>query len=316
MSEKHPFRSPFDDARPHFRSAHFEQRISALAILSLLCGLMSVPMMCLCFTSVPFSLAAIVMGHMSRGIVRDTNGTYRGIEMATFGTILGYSTLLITGITLLFYLNSESTLKQSSAPRPAQASTVLLQQAEAQLLSQSEEVAFGVSTSESSAQSLAQHYIDALHVLDSTHFSESATDEELPPRAYRAFVQLNSDSVAFLLFVPEYARFTDEARQTLIDSCWLIAQRSVDGIVPNDSKLAVALYSDSNCQQIMIGKTARGESSSTGLSSPDASRKALSPFFRLAEKPTKETPSAESTESASEIKRKPLDELPAEVESL
>ena len=39
--------------------------VSALAILSMVSGIVSVPMICACFLSIPFSLFAVVSGHIS-----------------------------------------------------------------------------------------------------------------------------------------------------------------------------------------------------------------------------------------------------------
>ena len=101
MSHDNPFQTQFDDDLHDYNSsAFYAQRTSALAILSLIFGLLSIPLMCLCFTAIPFSIGAIIMGHMSRGIVRDTNGRYSGIEMATFGMVLGYCTLFFTALSL------------------------------------------------------------------------------------------------------------------------------------------------------------------------------------------------------------------------
>ena len=41
------------------------QAVSALSILSLVSGIVSVPMICACFLSIPFSLFAVVSGHIS-----------------------------------------------------------------------------------------------------------------------------------------------------------------------------------------------------------------------------------------------------------
>ena len=316
MSNREPFRFS-DDGRPRrrvFRSAFYARKTSTLAVLSVLAGLLSFPMMCLCFFSIPFSLAAIVFGHLSRGIVRDTQGEYSGIEMATFGLVLGYVSLLLTALTL-FFVSSDSDLPPQGAPAPS-SQNVLLKQAEAQLLGDSDEYIFGVSTTSGSATDLARHYVDTLHVLDETHFQETNPEGSLPPRAYRAFVQLNHDSVAFLLFVPDYERFTDAARQTLHDSCWLIAQRSVDGILPEGRRLAVALYCRQACQKTMVGTTTRNAEPGAGLTASPASSMELADFFQVADSDTRRTPAAPQGEMASQIETKAESDvlLPAEAE--
>ena len=72
------------------------QAVSALSILSLISGILSVPLICLCFLSLPFSLFAIVAGHISRGICRRSQGRVTGDGMAVAGLVLGYVSLLVT----------------------------------------------------------------------------------------------------------------------------------------------------------------------------------------------------------------------------
>ena len=62
-----PYESTWTNSEPVIVQA---QTVSALAILSLISGIVSIPCICLCFLSVPFSLFAIVGGHISRGICR------------------------------------------------------------------------------------------------------------------------------------------------------------------------------------------------------------------------------------------------------
>lgn len=320
MSHEHPFRNRHQTAADSpYRSAVYAQKTSALAILSVISGLLSFPMMCLLVFSLPFSVFAIVSGHMARGVVRDANGKYSGLEMATFGLILGYFSLAIMGGLMVVWLMASSGSQSRvivSRTHNAQANNVLLEEARSQLLAGSEEATFGVSTSNKDAQSLARHYVDTLHVLDRTHFQETDESADIAPREYRAYVRLNEDSAAFLLLVPEYDRFTDAAKETLYDSCWLIGQRSVDDILPRKSELAVAVYSSAGCERVMTGVTKSGGGSEAGLKKKNTSEKALAPFFRLAER--KSTPANEATaenfESQIDNRSDLGTSLPAEVE--
>lgn len=72
------------------------QAVSALSILSMISGILSVPFLCLCFLSIPFSLFAIVSGHISRSICRRSQGRVTGDGMAVAGLILGYLSFTIT----------------------------------------------------------------------------------------------------------------------------------------------------------------------------------------------------------------------------
>lgn len=302
-----------------FRSAHYAQKTSALAILSVLSGVLSFPMMCLCFLSIPFSVFAIVCGHMSRGVVRNSNGEYGGLEMATVGMVMGYASLLIMGSFMLVGLTAQQNVPPIAVPAPAPTApsqndepsvaegTVLLRLAEGQLRSGTD-AALGVSTTNGDAAALARHYIETLHVLDKTHFSESNEAAVATPRAYRVFVQLNAESIAFLVDVPELSRFTPEAREILRERSWLIAQRSVDDILPEGKELAVAIYSNGATEYIMTGVTARNGPSDAGLKNSEATATELAVFFLLDKRPAKSMPDEEPVDS--QIKPK---EAPAEI---
>lgn len=78
-----------EESTPHYVTAH--GGTSGLAIASLVCG-------CLCFCccchpifSLPFSLSAIICGHMARGQIRERN--MQGDGMAIAGLICGYIAL-------------------------------------------------------------------------------------------------------------------------------------------------------------------------------------------------------------------------------
>lgn len=320
MSHEHPFRNRHQNGTVNpYRSAVHAQKTSALAILSVISGLLSFPMMCLLVLSLPFSIFAIVSGHMARGVVKDGNGEYSGLEMATFGMILGYFSLAIMGGLLMVWVLASSPSGSNviiSRGSRAQANNVLLEEATSQLLAGTEEATFGVSTSDENAQALAQHYVDTLHLLDKTHFQETDESADIAPREYRAYVRLNEDSAAFLLLVPEYERFTDAAKGTLHESCWMIGQRSVDDILPRKSDLAVAIYSASGCERVMTGVTKADGGAEAGLKKKRASENSLASFFRLAER--KSTPVADATaeqvESQIDNRSDLGSSLPAEVE--
>lgn len=311
-----PKENPY--SRPPFRSAHYAQQTSAFAVLSMLCGLAAVPLMCMCFLSVPFSIAAIIFGHSARGVVRNSPERYEGFGMATSGMLLGYVTLAVCAAFLAIPIATNSVRIPTAATRNQGANqNPLLIQAEDQLLAGTEQNIFGVTTTNASATDLAQHYLEALQILDQTHFDEGIETETAAasPRAYRVFVQLNSDSAAFLLHVPEYQRFTEDAKETLNDNAWLIAQRSVDDILPRDSQLAVCIYSAEGQETVMIGQTSRDGSTAPKANRKD--RKRLASLFRLAQRVPRPDATGQPKKADTElipIDRKPEIVLPAERE--
>ena len=318
MSDRNPYQNPMnDDYRDSpYRSAYYAQKTSALAILSVLSGLASFPLMCLCFVSIPFSVFAIVSGHMARGIVRDTKGQYSGMEMATFGLLLGYLSLFLMTAFLLvsmFAGDHSTSTRVTTITQTSSTGNVLLEQAKGQINGGTEEATFGVSTTDQDAEALAKHYVETLHVLDATHFTETNSAEDLPKRDYRAFVQLNEKSAAFLLLVPDYDRFTKPALEILHERCWLIAQRTLDDVLPEQSDLAVAIYSVDGAKVVMTGETQRTAPSKAGLKKTSTSEKVLAKFFVLPTPgKTRKADSKPSVDSRIDAKNNSDVQLPAE----
>lgn len=315
-SQQNPYGSHYQGAS--FQSARYAPRPSALAILSLIAGLVSFPMMCLLFLCLPFSIFAIVSGHMARGAIRTQPERYAGTEMATVGMLSGYTTLLLMGGGLLIFTLAATGTRVVTVSTPARtnAGQTLMEDARAQLMNGNETASFGVSTSNHDANSLARHFIESLHVRDEIEFNRAGESEDIAPRAYRVYVRLNSDSVACLVRVPEFERFTDEARETLFDACWTIAQRSVDHILPPQSNVAVGVYSGRGLENAMTGRTTSGESADAGNRKQNRKEKVLAAYFKV---PDRKTRPASVTEDSGESSividvRRDTPELPAEVE--
>lgn len=66
------------------------QRDSTLAIISLISGICA-------YVFLPFigSLAAVILGHLAKKEIRESNGTIKGDGMATAGLVLGYIQLAL-----------------------------------------------------------------------------------------------------------------------------------------------------------------------------------------------------------------------------
>lgn len=306
------------EAQPqkHYQSARYAPRPSALAILSVLSGILSFPMMCLLVLSLPFSIFAIVAGHMARGVIRSQPNRYAGTEMATVGLLSGYTTLILMGGGLLFLAAAATSSKVITVNTGSRSSSgqTLLDDARGQLMNGSGVASFGVSTADHDANSLARHYIDSLHVRDELEFGHTGESDDIPPREYRVYVRLNADSVAYLVRVPEFERFTDEARETLFQTCWTIAQRSVDHILPSGSDVGVGIYSDAGVENVLIGKTVLEQSAESGLKKQHRKEKSLAVFFKVPDRQTGPASSDSAKDSQPiDIRRDSRPELPAEV---
>jgi Domain of unknown function (DUF4190) len=78
--------------------------LNKLAVASLVCGFLAL--------LVPFGLAAVVFGHLSRGQIAKSSGRENGSAIAFAGLILGYGQLAIVGVILLGFLGFVQDIRQ------------------------------------------------------------------------------------------------------------------------------------------------------------------------------------------------------------
>jgi hypothetical protein len=91
-------RVPAAPAAPGLISAPVaaDPKLNTLAVASLVCGFLAL--------MVPFGLAAVVFGHLSRGQIARSRGREKGSGIAFAGLILGYGQLAVFGVILLALL--------------------------------------------------------------------------------------------------------------------------------------------------------------------------------------------------------------------
>ena len=74
-----------------------DRKTSTLAIISLVAGILG-------WTLLPFlgSIGAIITGHMARGEIRRSNGALEGDGLALIGLVLGWLSVVISILGILF----------------------------------------------------------------------------------------------------------------------------------------------------------------------------------------------------------------------
>lgn len=87
------------------------------SIVSLICGVF--------FLFLPAALAAIILGHLSRGEIRRSGGKLKGEKMALAGLILGYAGVVVLPVLFLLVLAIPNLLKTRVAANEASASATL-----------------------------------------------------------------------------------------------------------------------------------------------------------------------------------------------
>jgi hypothetical protein len=249
---------------------------SSLAVVSMIMGLLSPATACVFFTSLLTAPAAIVMGHLARGQIRRSNGALIGGGMANIGLIAGYLTLPLTVLWMLFvFRDSDSQQELATVPGAAQ-----FELAEKKIDSDRDGVGLG-NTRE--ARSLAESYSASMDALHKATFKRKGADLELKGD-YVTWCELQEGRCAFLVHVPEYRKFTADAKKSLAELAWQAAQSAVQDTLDPGDELAVGLKGDILWGDIMVGSTVADEEIED--TSPDrttSSEEALYAFFTAGE---------------------------------
>ena len=311
--------NPYPDSWTQSGSINVQsQAVSALSILSMISGILSIPMICLCFLSIPFSLFAIVSGHISRSICRRSQGRVTGDGMAVAGLALGYMSLLLTvGFWAAWF--AAFSVGPAFAPRPAgppimAPPTMTQSDAKQQLDEAIAMVSLGLQAGNSEEATMLALHLQAslrdisqqlqagsLPVRDRSAEPNPAADSseivvELPETTGNIALQqalaesmvycaLQDDSCAFLVVIQNWTELNDADRSTLSQMIWLAAGRSMKDHGEEGDEFAVALVSNGLLAEISLGHHERSDHFDAGLDHrgpPDeAPRLELDAFFEL-----------------------------------
>ena len=297
-----PYESNWTDTGPVIGRT---QTVSALAILSMISGIISIPFICMCFLSIPFSLFAIVGGHIARGICRRSEGRVTGQGMAIAGLVLGYVSLTILLGMLLFLFAARSTTP-FSVPAPPNVTPQWTDASDGEEALDDAVEAVSLKSSQGNSQSavqLATHLQDSLHDIAQqmqagisfpannaadadvnaevnnkeepsaenttviAELPETTEDSELQRALQNAAVycHLKSDSCAFLVEITNLSVLNDADRITLSQMIWLAAGRSADDLVNVGQRFAVVLVDENELQEISLGTHERSDRYDVGL---------------------------------------------------
>ena len=309
--------NPYQASWTQSSSMHVQsQTVSALSILSMISGIVSVPMICLCFLSIPFSLFAIVSGHISRSICRRSQGRVTGNGMAVAGLTLGYLTLLVTiGIWATWFAAFSTAPTFTPGPPvppimvpPAMTqpdATLTVDQAIAMvslglLAGNSEEANTLALHLQASLRDISQQMqAGSLPAGDGSEKSDPAAESaaivaELPETSgsiglqqalaeAKVYCALKDDSCAFLVVIQNWTELNEPDRNMLSQMIWLAAGRSVKDNAEEGDDFAVALVSNGLLTEISLGQHVRSDHFDAGLqqrgSADDAMRRSLEKFF-------------------------------------
>ncbi len=226
--------------------------VSALSIISLIAGALSPLLVCACYLSLLTAPVAIVTGHIAHYRIRRSAGRLTGKGLSIAGLALGYASLLLTAG--LFAFGAYWSGKFGDAPAadiPRKPGESELLTVERRIVSDDEGYALGNSDE---ARELARAFADRMKVLDETFFTQTDANIKLSGGNYVTWCERRDGHCAFIVHVPEYRRFDEEAKDVLAQLAWMTAQETAAESLEPGEELAVGLKGVLLYGAVMVGE--------------------------------------------------------------
>jgi hypothetical protein len=260
---------------------HTPSRLSLYALFSLLSALFAPVLFCMCIPTILGSLAAVILGHIGLYQVQRSEGRLHGMGLAIAGLLLGYPLLLISGVMAVPFFSGfgESWERAQTPPGSPQAR---LKEAESTITTQAQGTAHG-NTPE--AVELAKEFGSLMKDLREALFTEDKRKAiSLTGGNFVTYCELRDGKCAFLVHVPAYRKFDDDAKESLAELAWMTAQSAVqDKLAPGDD-LAVGMKGSLLYGSVMVGKVAE-ENAESEPDEQGTDKEALLPFFEGDDEP-------------------------------
>jgi len=249
---------------------------SGLAVASLVTGLLSLPLFfCL---GIPLAVLSLIFGIVALVMISKSPATRKGKGLALTGIICSTISLAGTvGLTIWARNNPDT----GESPRRSVPKTALEEAEDNIRIKRNEQIAFGNSPE---AEELAARMSEQFKTLRETLFTESTSRLSLSDGEFLTHCELHENSCAFLIHVPSLRKFDDDAKKSLSDLAWLLAQ-SVLGTTefPEGGRLAVGVKGLLLYDDIRTGKHVKdregNEDQATGMEASNETESVLKAFF-------------------------------------
>jgi len=249
--------------------------ISGLALGSMWIAFFSLLTICVFFISLPLSIAAVVMGHLGLNAIRKNQPVMEGGWQAITALIVGYTSMFLStmvGLLLIF--------GPQWFPRPESERTAMGAFADGASVSRDEAGEFSskralaaaellIATKQDlppgrgntkAATELANIFAKQMKKMSDESFTKGSKNSLLLSGGeYLTYCEMHPDRCLFLVHVPAYREFTDDAKKVLAELAWFNAQVTVAGKLRPDSKLGVGLRGAIFYGDILIGKSSAEE---------------------------------------------------------
>ncbi len=243
-----------------------ETRTSGWAITSLVSAIISPLLICTCFFSIIPALAAVVSGHFALAKIKGSAGRLRGWDIAVSGLVLGYimTFVSIAGMVLLGpgFLEGTDRAQQQNAPGAYRSAPVSdsdrLRFAESEIITAGPEGAATGNTE--TAKQLAREFSTDMKQMRDLLFT---ADEgfSISDGNFITHCEYHHGRCAFVVHVPSYRNFDEDAKEALAELAWKVAQKSVESVLKPGDRLAVGMRGTFLYGSVMIGTVDDGETS-------------------------------------------------------
>jgi hypothetical protein len=290
-SGRDPFfeKGPAKGKPPYDLAAKFQNvcpaPVSSFAVISFIFALVSPVVLCVCGFSVVTSFIAIFSGHVALARIKNSMGNLAGRGLAMFGVIVGYLMFGISVAFLGFFLvvfqdksgHSQTVILIEDSATMTNASWQL-DNAETHVLADTAGMATGNSDA---ALTLARDYFNVMKKMRDVMTTQSDDRySALTESNFVTYCELHGDRCAFIVHVPDYGNFDDEAKDRLATIAWSVAQGTVEGTLQPGDELAVGLRGTDVYGAVLIGTvTPADEEYGEEADFEQHERDALLPFF-------------------------------------
>lgn len=226
---------------------------SKKAIWAFVCLLFSTSAIAVPIAVFALLLIAIVLAHLSLGDIRRSRGALSGRGPAIATLILAYGTILLS-LAAAFITNLPKPV-----PHPQNATAFATQTADSRLNAIESEVMTdhgeGPATGNNTdAKRLAKEYSDTMLAMSKERFTRTREPLlEISGGKFLTHCELGEDSCLFVVHVPSYRKYEDDAKEVLAKAAWKIGDELASQKISKGDRSAVALRGTILYGDIIIG---------------------------------------------------------------
>jgi len=212
---------------------------SASAVSSMIFGIAATLSMCSILASVITSLLAIVIGHISLSKIKKNNGRLVGKGFAIAGLVLGYILFpLSLTFAMLGFSNARNNPQMFAGSLP-DGPAAEMRDAESELVGLFKG---GTAGNNGQAEDLAKSYGKILTTLiQATIVREKRGVEKKVDDEVSVICRLHDDTVCFLVKIPGYRNYNDEAKEGLAKMAWQAGRMTVGDSLPEGTEMGIGL---------------------------------------------------------------------------